>query len=210
MFVAIIFACISGVVAQAMSSVSITAAPDFEVQRQCVKCELWWCGFEVGNAVNEVLQCDGRNFCYCRTEFTSAVTSLLSRHLSTACTPGPFTNDLSSAISIYTQYCAQAMGNAVTTSQNLPPSTSADPVRPTSSPPPTGTPVVSTTGSLVTSTTVQIETATASSNAQSSLSVPLTSKWISLPLVLLRQVGALLLKVRRVLSSDLSHTNFLV
>lgn len=192
MFVAVIFAYISGVVAQSSSSVSITAAPGYVLQRQCVKCNLWECYGDV----NDFLQCDRRNYCYCRTDLSSAVNSFLSSRLSTDCTPGPPTNDISAAISIYSQYCAQALGNTVTTSQTLPPSTSAKPAPLTSSPPPTRTAVVSNTRSLITSTTVQIETATASSNAQSSLSIPLTSKWISLPLVLLGQFGALLFKVR--------------
>lgn len=89
--------------------------------------------------------------------------------------PGPAKNDISSAISIYSQYCALALGNAVTTSQTLPPSASSEPAQLTPSPSPTSTAVVSNTGSPVTSTTVQSETASASSNAQSSLSVPVTT-----------------------------------
>lgn len=167
--VAIVFVYISNVVAQASSTVSITAAQGYAIQRQCAKCNLWQCA---GN-VNDFLQCNGLNYCYCRADLSSDVNSLLSSRLSTDCTPGPATNDISLAISIYSQYCAQAMGDVVTTTEALPSGT--------------GSPG---TGSPVTSTTIQIETATARSGAQPSLSV--TCKWISLPLVLLGQFGALL------------------
>jgi hypothetical protein len=175
------FACISLVTAQASSTISIVSAPGFAIQRGCARCFLYGCT----NDLNSFLQCGGLNYCYCRYDLSSAINSFLSDNLSKYCTPGPATNDISAAISIYYEYCATAVGPPASATEASP----SDVQSPSTSIPTPGGGSTPSTGPTLTSTTVQVTTVTASSSARTSLGD--TSKWISLPLLLIGQLGIL-------------------
>jgi len=103
----VILTSVPTVTAQSTASVSITVAPGFDQVRPCVRGIL----FEYVYAVQEYLNCGNplMNGCYCRADFSSEVSIFISTEVSDACTPGPVTDDLSSAESLYSNYCVTAI-----------------------------------------------------------------------------------------------------
>jgi hypothetical protein len=167
---------ISGVTSQSLSTVSITIAPGYTAQRQCAQCALMYidnleCYGTPG--AQDYLNCGGvpLNQCYCRADFSSEVSVFLSTNIASNCQPGPNTDDISTAESIYSQYCATALEAAPTeTTATANPGSTA-----TAGP---GTTVVS--SGVGTSTSVAVSTTTSGSSSSALATTSVSSKWLSL------------------------------
>src|SRR2546421_13118132 len=97
------------VFAQSASSVSIQAAPDYKHLRPCAQYVLY--GFD---DIQNYLECGFPvlNDCFCRPDFSSEVSAFISTGISQNCVHPPYTVDITSAESIYSNYCATALGLA--------------------------------------------------------------------------------------------------
>jgi hypothetical protein len=147
------FTLVSFVIALESSTVSINNAPDFTLLRQCAACWLNGCAGDI----NDFLGCNHLNSCFCRTDLSVQATSFLSSVINAKCIPGPASNDITSAQSIYSRYCATANELATASTTSPGPSASSNPATPTSTvAPSTSTIVVSHTESPVTSTTLKV------------------------------------------------------
>jgi hypothetical protein len=195
LYVLVFIAFVSNGVAQVSSTVSISDAPDMGELRDCARCALFGGSPCPDGNINDYLGCNLNNGCFCRTDLFSQVTSYVSSVINAHCTPGPASDDITSANSIYSRYCATVNGLVTTpTSPNSNPNSSPH----TTAAPGVGTTVVSNTEPPVISTAIEITTATSSSVLGSSGSAVTTSKWLSLLLVS-GHIGALLFKVRLIL-----------
>jgi len=113
----------------ALDSVSIQNQPAYNEQRSCVKTCIF--GYAPGGDLGLRLGCSPPllNQCFCRADAPSRASSALSDCASSACTDIKSPSlDISSAISLYNDYCATTVGGPA--SNNAEP-TSAD-VKPTS------------------------------------------------------------------------------
>jgi hypothetical protein len=86
--------------------VSISDAPDFPPLRQCDACWL----IDGGRDDNDFLGYHNLNGCFYRRDISAQVTSFLSSIINEQCTPDPASNDITSAQSIYSRYCATVNG----------------------------------------------------------------------------------------------------
>lgn len=166
---------IPGVFAQSTSAVSIQAASDYKYLRPCAQAILY--GTLYDSDIQNYLNCGNPilNGCYCRPDFSSEVSVFISTQISQDCSPPPYTDDLTSAESIYSNYCATAMGLAATQTSAQAPTSAATPGASTT--------VVSNTQVAGTSTTVVVSTATSTSDSDAISSAPMISKWLPLFLV---------------------------
>jgi hypothetical protein len=106
----------------------------YSQQHICVQRCLFW-GY--GNDVGSALGCDTpyNNVCYCPTSQAAAASSYLSSCVSTTCSAGDLPADVTSAVSVYNNYC-QTAGFTLTgavPAPSSPPITSsaAQPAKPT-------------------------------------------------------------------------------
>src|SRR5437868_7973560 len=90
------------VFAQSTSSISIQAAPDYKHLRPCAQSVLY--GFF--NDIQDYLECGYPvlNDCFCRPDFSSEVSAFISTGISRSCVPPPYTVDITSAESVYSNY----------------------------------------------------------------------------------------------------------
>jgi hypothetical protein len=94
---------------QTSATVSIYSNPTFTAQRlcaiECILCEYGTYGQH--DCIGTTLSCSSplENECYCRADLQSAAISYVASCVSSACSN---TNDVATAVGIYTQYCETA------------------------------------------------------------------------------------------------------
>lgn len=180
-FLLVPFLIVRRVGCQSFSTVSITAYPGFSAQRQCAQCALIYLNnlecYGTPGAQN-YLNCGGvpLNECYCRPDFSSEVSVFLSTNIASNCQPGPNSDDISTAESMYHQYCLTVLAPPAASTST---STTAAPP-PTLSPSPTPAPGSTVTSGVAKSTSLVVVTASSGSGSSTQATSPITSKWLSL------------------------------
>jgi hypothetical protein len=107
-------------------TVSITAAPDYILQRNCAtSCFYWTIGIETFANLASALSCNLsplENLCFCRTDLQPSAASFLTRCVSSLC--GSDSVDVDSATSVYLNYCSSdGVASAAATTTASTPST---------------------------------------------------------------------------------------
>jgi hypothetical protein len=172
------------ITAQATALNSIASDPSYNLQRECVKECLW--GDPSGGDLSINLGCSSPwvNACYCRADLASSASSFLTKCATSLCPGGASaTVDITGAVSVYNEYCSQAVPVAVSGPNTAVATTTLDS---------TGTAVATTTPNEngPTVTVVDITTATSSSEATSvSSNGPVTGEWLLAITAILLHLG---------------------
>ncbi|KAK6540841.1 hypothetical protein TWF694_008226 [Orbilia ellipsospora] len=108
--------------AQSTALQSLWEIQDFVDQRECARpCFTTVNGLITRDIIGQANGCPGnpaQNKCFCRTDLTAQIVASLSSCVFKGCTSSAL--DVSSAISIYTEYCATALGDDTAPSTSTP------------------------------------------------------------------------------------------
>jgi hypothetical protein len=158
---------------QTSATVSIYNSPTFTAQRlcaiECILCEYGTYGQH--DCIGTTLSCSSplENECYCRADLQSAAISYVASCVSSACSN---TNDVATAVGIYTQYCETA---DLTSAFVLPSTTQAVTTAPaTTLKVTTTTPSISVVSSTVTAANGQPSTVLVTVTPTAGMTKPLT------------------------------------